>query len=602
MSLFGRSPNAFGASPAAGPIGPQGAPGFTLVPSLVPIEGKVYLRVDRWLVGDVPQTGYVGTNGIVGAPQPALALGGAQGATGAQGPKGDTGAKGDPGVKGDTGDVGSRGPQGLQGLQGLIGPQGIQGQSFVPNAIGLLSERSAHDGEVQGYAFFATDSALIYFKKSAVSGNWTAGTPFGKGDKGDQGVDGPQGPQGPVGSQGPQGIKGDTGAQGPKGDAGSKGDTGPQGIQGLQGTQGSKGDTGTQGLKGDTGPQGSKGDTGAQGPAGSVDTGALDQLYAIAHANSLEILTLELQRQLTTVAPSAVGFLDDFADQSGIDAGNSTGQVFAVGDVSNMSASQGSYTTETTSTLPLATSDNDSTGVYSASYEGGGSAYGVFQRATSGHWRTNSVPTGYIQAALKGGPYTVNAYSFLSTDGGDAAQPTDWTLTVDGTVVDTRSGVMMTLGQRMTFTLGQPVTGSTFKWTFSANKGASSTYLTDIQLLRRKGTVTAVPAAMTLTSVRATLKYTPGRVYYYVALKSGGGVVNSDVVASVTRDGANYSPGTLVKVYDRSDGYSIFELRGADGKPGVDVSGQPSGQTVGYKFQASANYRQDLSVSSCVGA
>lgn len=77
------------------------------------------------------------------------------------GPKGDTGDKGDKGDKGD---------------------------SFTVDAVGLLSGRAAYDGQAVGFSYLATDNSLIYFR--AAGGGWTAGVPFGKGDKGDTGAPG----------------------------------------------------------------------------------------------------------------------------------------------------------------------------------------------------------------------------------------------------------------------------------------------------------------------------------------------------------------------------------------------------------------------------
>ena len=72
-------------------------------------------------------------------------------------------------------------------------PQGIKGDkgdSFTVNAIGLFADRSLYDAQAKGFSFLALDQSSIYFKLSATSGDWSAGSPFGKGDDGAQGVDG----------------------------------------------------------------------------------------------------------------------------------------------------------------------------------------------------------------------------------------------------------------------------------------------------------------------------------------------------------------------------------------------------------------------------
>ena len=90
----------------------------------------------------------------------------------------------------------------------------------------------------------------------------------------------------------------------------------------------------------------------------------------------------------------------------------------------------------------------------------------------------------------------------------------------------------------------------------------------------------------------------------YEVLKLGGGAINVDVAASVTRDGLTYTSGTLVKLSDVAGlpGYGVYELQGADGRPGVDVAGQPVGQTIGYRLTATDAYRQDFAAADCRGA
>lgn len=67
------------------------------------------------------------------------------------------------------------------------GPTGAKGDPFVINALGLDAGKTTYDSQPTGFSYFATDTALIYFKLSATSGNWSVGTPFGKGDTGDTG-------------------------------------------------------------------------------------------------------------------------------------------------------------------------------------------------------------------------------------------------------------------------------------------------------------------------------------------------------------------------------------------------------------------------------
>ena len=67
------------------------------------------------------------------------------------------------------------------------GDKGDKGDAFQVNSIGLKASRSLYDSKIEGFSFLAIDENLIYFKLSNVSGDWSLGAPFGKGDKGDKG-------------------------------------------------------------------------------------------------------------------------------------------------------------------------------------------------------------------------------------------------------------------------------------------------------------------------------------------------------------------------------------------------------------------------------
>ena len=68
------------------------------------------------------------------------------------------------------------------------GATGEQGNSFTVNALGLLSERSNYDLEVEGFSYIATDVGELYFRQGA--SGWSDGIPFGKGAPGEKGKDG----------------------------------------------------------------------------------------------------------------------------------------------------------------------------------------------------------------------------------------------------------------------------------------------------------------------------------------------------------------------------------------------------------------------------
>ncbi len=216
-----------------GPVGPAGPKG-----------GKG----DTGSIGPLGPQGPAGPQGIQGV-KGETGVQGPQGSQGPQGLRGLQGAEGPQGVQGSQGPegpIGRTGPQGPKGDQGDPGPKGdtgTPGQSFTVSATGPLASRATYDAEPSGFAFLATDDGNLYIREGATG--WSAGIPFGKGEKGDRG------PEGPVGPAGPEGAEGPTGVQGPEG---------PQGVQGLQGP------AGAQGAEGPIGPQGPKGDKGDPGP------------------------------------------------------------------------------------------------------------------------------------------------------------------------------------------------------------------------------------------------------------------------------------------------------------------------------------------------
>lgn len=72
-------------------------------------------------------------------------------------------------------------------------PQGIKGDkgdAFTVDAFGTFAAKSTYDAQVLGFAYLAVDTSTLYFKQSGTSGDWSAGSLFGKGDTGDTGVQG----------------------------------------------------------------------------------------------------------------------------------------------------------------------------------------------------------------------------------------------------------------------------------------------------------------------------------------------------------------------------------------------------------------------------
>lgn len=191
-------------------------------------------RGDEWLE----------TTAVVRGPRGYRGTDGAQGAVGPQGP---TGPQGDPGPKGDPGEAGPEGPegpvgpqgprglkgdkgdkgdQGLTGLQGIQGERGPQGQSFVPNERGSLTDArvafAEEEGTAEDYYFILVDpdgdertdpeTVAPGLGTEDMGGHLVAYTGTAWIDYGSIiGVPGSEGPQGEQGVPGLQGEKGDPG-------------------------------------------------------------------------------------------------------------------------------------------------------------------------------------------------------------------------------------------------------------------------------------------------------------------------------------------------------------------------------------------------------
>lgn len=256
-----------GATGPAGDQGPQGEVGPQGDTGPAGADGAQGPQGPQGDVGPQGETGPAGAQGPQGEQ-------GLQGEVGPQGPQGEIGPAGPQGPQGASGEIGPIGPQGATGpagADGAQGPTGAQGDPYQVNAQGTLSDRDSYDDEAAGFTFFAYDNSTIYAKLSATSGDWSDGTPFGKGADGAAGPQGATGPAGADGAQGPQGPQGEIGPVGPQGEAGPVGATGPAGVQGPQGPQGEigpQGDIGPIGPIGPVGPQGEAGPAGADGPQG----------------------------------------------------------------------------------------------------------------------------------------------------------------------------------------------------------------------------------------------------------------------------------------------------------------------------------------------
>ena len=79
----------------------------------------------------------------------------------------------------------------------FVVPQGVKGdrgEAFQVNSIGTFAQRALYDNQSANFSYLAVDVVVngsniphIYFKLSNATGDWSVGTPFGRGDKGDTG-------------------------------------------------------------------------------------------------------------------------------------------------------------------------------------------------------------------------------------------------------------------------------------------------------------------------------------------------------------------------------------------------------------------------------
>lgn len=66
------------------------------------------------------------------------------------------------------------------------GDKGDKGENFKIDARGPFSDRELYDSEVENFNFLDIEAGYLYTREGT-EGNWSAATPFGKGEKGDRG-------------------------------------------------------------------------------------------------------------------------------------------------------------------------------------------------------------------------------------------------------------------------------------------------------------------------------------------------------------------------------------------------------------------------------
>lgn len=257
---------AAGAAGADGATGPTGPTGYFKVDLEAPFASRA--------AHDDEDPGYVfiSSDGAAGAGLPAVMY-----------------------IMGEGGAADWTGPFIWGGGTGPTGPAGIQGEpglNFNVDDKGLFAGRTAHDAEAAGYSYLSTNGdgglttnlAVIYFKDSGTSGDWSDPIDF----QGPIGPAGVAGPTGPAGAIGPAGANADwdafgTFAQRSAYDAQAQGFT----YLSTNGDGGANTDASLYiknsatnadwsarvtfaGPKGNTGAQGNPGAAGPAGPAGAA--------------------------------------------------------------------------------------------------------------------------------------------------------------------------------------------------------------------------------------------------------------------------------------------------------------------------------------------
>ncbi len=75
----------------------------------------------------------------------------------------------------------------------ILADLGENGPVLKIDAIGLLADRAQYDSAAPFFAYYATDTELLYIKLTAVAGDWSAGAPVARGPRGEDGLPGPTG-------------------------------------------------------------------------------------------------------------------------------------------------------------------------------------------------------------------------------------------------------------------------------------------------------------------------------------------------------------------------------------------------------------------------
>lgn len=438
--------------------------------------------------------------------------------------------------------------------------KGATGASFTPSAIGLFSGRAAYNASPADFSYLASDQGLLYFR---VGGSgWSAGIPFGEGKSAYQ-------------------VALDEGYVG----------TASAWLATLHGKNAYELAV-DAGFVGDMAAylaalHGGDGDDGAPGPPGAdADTREVLRL-----SESTGRVLLALSKLLKVARTTPDGKADHFGEASGVNAAGSTGEHY-------FNAGANDYYSNT---APAPAQIPTFTGATSGGYTAGATSVSDSSHTTYAAWKAfdGNDSTSYISAgvaqsvtlppilwvqqptATTAGSYTIKAasdffpvhFEFVGSNDGAA-----WT------VLDSRTGITWTTGQERTY----PCTAGVFSYyglrviesTISGFGPSDRTF----GVAKFTPNLIANTASMTLVSAPDVRADVPDFATIVIGARAGSGSLtpNTDIVASISRDGGGHWSTGVLETQETDDGWTHFQATS------VDLSAQPPGSSMVWKIETTA--------------
>lgn len=438
--------------------------------------------------------------------------------------------------------------------QWIASLRGAQGNSFEPDAIGLLSGRTAFDGQAAGFAYLATDEGKIYFR---VGGSgWSVGVPFG---------------------QGPSAYQ----------VALANGFSGTEAAW-LTSLHGATGKSAYE-LAVDLGFSGSTSAWLASLHGADGEDGAPADPYEVlrlSEATARALLALSKWLEAPQTTPD--GRADHFATLEGVNLALSTGATYfgdgALDYFSNTApapAQLPNFTAATTSGYTAsATSTSDSNPTTYAPWKAFDGASGTAWYSATIDQTVAKPPMLKVQlpAASRASGYSIKVAgdyfptTFDLVGSNDAAA---WT------VLDSRAGITWTAGQERAFTCTAPVAYLHYALRIIQSSisgvGASDKV---VAIDKFNVTLVSVPEAMSLRSAVDARTGLPGYATLMVLARalSGDLTPGVDLRGYVSRDGGeHWSEGTFV-AQETNGVWTAFQATS------INLAGQPAGASMVWKI------------------